>query len=76
MDFSKEHPTEDVMERYLFGSLPDWEVEHLEEHLLVCHSCIDAAEQLLAFVSSLRTTLNDAPKARAAGREAILEHEP
>jgi hypothetical protein len=35
MDFSTEHPTEDVMERYLFGSLPDWEVEHLEEHLLV-----------------------------------------
>jgi len=76
MDFSTEHPTEDVMERYLFGSLPDWEVEHLEEHLLVCHSCIDAAEQLLAFVSSLRTSLYNAPKARAAGREPIFEREP
>ena len=72
MDFSN-HPTEEVLERYLFGSLHDWEVEGVEEHFLVCHSCIDAAEQLLAFVESLRSTLRSTPRACAAGRSAALE---
>lgn len=59
MDFWNQHPTEDVLERYLFRSLPNPEVEQLEEHLLVCHSCVEAAEQLLVFVESLRTSLED-----------------
>ncbi len=75
MESNKPHPTEEILERYLFGSLSDCEVERVEEHLLVCHSCIDAAEQLLAFVQSLRSTLKDAPKVRAAGRDSVLEHE-
>jgi hypothetical protein len=71
MEFNNNHPIEEVLERYLFGSLPAWEVEAVEEHLLVCHSCIDTAEQLLAFVQSLRSTLRD--KARAAGRGELQE---
>jgi hypothetical protein len=39
----------------------------VEEHLLVCHSCIESAEQLLAFVQSLRSTFNGKPKVRRAG---------
>jgi anti-sigma factor RsiW len=66
------HISEDLLEQYLFGTLPDAELESLEEHLLVCHSCIETAEQLLAFVQSLRSTLeNAAPKARAAGRQSV-----
>ncbi len=70
-----DHPSEEVLERYLFGSLPESEIEQVEEHLLVCHSCIDAAEQLLAFVQSLRSSLGSSrkPKTRAAGRGAVLE---
>ena len=65
------HISEDLLEQYLFGTLPDAELESLEEHLLICHSCIETAEQLLAFVQSLRSTLeNAAPKARAAGRQS------
>ena len=72
MEDNAQHLTEDLLEQYLFGTLPDAEVERLEEHLLVCHSCIDAAEQFLAFVQSLRSTLdNAAPKARAAGRQSV-----
>ena len=72
MEDNAQHLTEDLLEQYLFGTLPDVEIESLEEHLLVCHSCIDAAEQLLAFVQSLRSTLdNAAPKARAAGRQSV-----
>ena len=74
MEFNNSnHPTEEAVERYLFGSLSDWEIETLEEHLLVCHSCIDTAEQLLAFVQSLRSTLREKPKVRAAGRTELLE---
>ncbi len=63
------------MERYLFGALSEPEAEQLEEHLLICHSCIDTAEQLLSFVQSLRSTLKPRrhQKARAAGRDVMLE---
>lgn len=72
MEDNTQHINEDLLEQYLFGILPDVEIESLEEHLLVCHSCIDAAEQLLAFVQSLRSTLVDvAPRARVAGRQSV-----
>ena len=75
MELIDHHPSEEVLERYLFGALPEAEVEQLEEHLLVCHSCIDAAEQLMTFVQSLRSSLGSGgkPKTRAAGRGAVLE---
>ena len=70
-----QHPTEEVIEQYLFGSLSEQESEQLEEHLLICHSCIDPAEQLVSFVQSLRNTLKPRrhQKARAAGRDMLLE---
>lgn len=73
MEFN-EHPSEETLERYLFGSLLDQEIERVEEHLLVCHSCIDTAEQLLSFVQSLRSTLRprERTKSRAAGRDSVL----
>jgi len=67
MEFIKDHPSEEVLEQYLFGSLPEPQSESVEEHLLVCHSCIESAEQLLAFVQSLRSTFNGKPKVRRAG---------
>jgi hypothetical protein len=75
MESIRQHPTEEVLEQYLFGLLPDCEVEFLEEHLLVCHACLDAAEQLLAFVQSLRSTLKQAPRVQGAGGTAVLENE-
>ena len=73
MDLTK-HPTDETLEQYLFGALHGSEAESVEEHLLVCHSCIDAAEQLLAFMDSLRGLLEDeAPRARAAGGDTVLE---
>jgi len=72
MNYSNQHPTEEILEQYLLGSLPEPDVEQLEEHLLVCHACVDAAEQLLNFVDSLRTTLESHPKARVAGRHPAM----
>jgi len=75
MESIKQHPTEEILERYLFGLLPDRDVEPVEEHLLVCHACLDSAEQLLAFVQSLRSTLKEPPQVRVAGRSTVLENE-
>src|SRR6266498_1540127 len=74
MDFRNEHPAEDVIEQYLFGSLTESQTEALEEHLLVCHGCVDAAEKLLIFVESMRTTLERTGlKVRAAGKHSPSE---
>ena len=75
MESIRQHPAEEILERYLFGLLPDCEIEPVEEHLLVCHTCLDTAEQLLAFVQSLRSTLKETPNVRAAGRSTVLENE-
>ena len=72
MEFINDHPSEEVLEQYLFGSLPEPQTESVEEHLLVCHSCIDSAEQLLAFVQSLRSTFDGKLKVRRVG-SAIQE---
>ena len=75
MERIEQHPNEEVLERYLFGSLPEQEVGQVEEHLLVCHSCIETAEQLWTFVQSLRNSLGTEQrlKARAAGRDVVLD---
>jgi len=75
MESIEQHPSEEVLERYLFGSIPEQELEQVEEHLLVCHTCVAAAEQLLSFVKSLRSSLEPAqkPKTRAAGRDVALD---
>ena len=52
MDFRNHHPSEEIIEQYLFSFLPESEIEALEEHLLVCHPCVDAAEKLMVFVES------------------------
>lgn len=69
-----DHPTEEVLEQYLFGALSEQQSEQLEEHLLICHSCIETAEQLLSFVQSLRSSLRPRrhQKARAAGKDVIF----
>jgi len=73
MKLSEDHPTEEVLERYLTEALPEGDAERVEEHLLVCHSCIDSAEQALAFMESLRSAFEYLPKARAAGSQALNE---
>jgi len=78
MELIDQHPTEEVIERYLFGALSEQDSEQLEEHLLICNSCIDTAEQLLSFVQSLRSTLRPRrqQQVRAAGRDMMFESGP
>jgi hypothetical protein len=48
------HPSEEVLEEYLFHRPPEALIAQVEEHLLVCHSCQDALEETERFVSDLK----------------------
>jgi hypothetical protein len=48
------HPSEDILEEYVFGRLPEALTAQVEEHLLICHSCQDAVEQTDKFISSMK----------------------
>ena len=41
----REHPDEDVFERYAFGRLPEKEATAFEEHLLICEHCQTRLEE-------------------------------
>jgi hypothetical protein len=74
MNLIELHPTEDTLEQYLIHGLPDSEVELLEEHLLICQTCVDTAEKFDAFLQSIRSTLELAiPKTRAASRDNAVD---
>jgi hypothetical protein len=54
------HPVGWKLELYILGRLGVPEapaVVRMEEHLLVCHRCIDRAEQLLAFSQAMKASL-------------------
>jgi hypothetical protein len=63
----EEHPDENNLEKYLLGALGQTEADRIEEHLLVCHACVDKANELRDYIRSLRKTLQaEKPKARVA----------
>ena len=49
------HATDDALERYAMGCLPELELAGFEEHLLVCESCQDR----LALEDSIRRCVRD-----------------
>ena len=73
MKLVEQHPTEDVLEQYLIHGLPDSELEVLEEHLLICHQCVEMAEKFDAFLRYVRSTFALAhPRTRAVGRQSAM----
>jgi anti-sigma factor RsiW len=48
------HLTEDEIERYAMGKLPDDESHHAEEHLLACQQCRDELELIGLIIAGLR----------------------
>jgi hypothetical protein len=52
---SMDHITEDLLERYAMGTLPEAEQVPLEEHLLVCAFCQDRLQIEDDFIAGLRT---------------------
>jgi hypothetical protein len=55
------HESEDRLELYALRRLPDSEVEHVENHLLVCDACREHLEEVSAFAFSMRETLKGNP---------------
>jgi hypothetical protein len=51
---SPSHPSEEILEEYLFHRLPEALIPQVEEYLLVCHSCQDALEEADQFASDLK----------------------
>jgi phage repressor protein C with HTH and peptisase S24 domain len=49
-----QHPDEALLEQYLLGQLPESEIPGVEEHLLLCHSCLNKAETLTMMIEALR----------------------
>ncbi len=55
------HGTDDQIERYTIGTLPDAELAILEDHLLICEECRGRTEDTQAFTMALRDALKEAP---------------
>ena len=54
---TKNHGTDDQIERYTLGTLQEAETAALEEHLLICEACRERAENTEAFTTAMREAL-------------------
>jgi anti-sigma factor RsiW len=52
-----EHISEDLLELYSLGRLEEPQLAPVEEHLLICHDCLDRVEQMDEYVAALRAVL-------------------
>jgi len=64
------HPTDDLLEEYIFGRVPEPTLSFLEEHLLICPNCQCSLEATSDFVTLMKTgaaEFKTAPR-RSTGR--------
>jgi hypothetical protein len=50
----KAHASDELLEQYSLGTLPEPQAEPLEEHLLVCEQCQDRLNQTDAFIAAIQ----------------------
>jgi hypothetical protein len=50
---SLSHPSEEILEEYLFHRLPEAVTAPVEEHLLTCHRCQDLLRETEQFISAM-----------------------
>ena len=55
------HGTDDQLENYVLGRLPDTGVPVLEEHLMVCAACRERLDQIENFALGMQEALKSAP---------------
>jgi anti-sigma factor RsiW len=53
------HISEDWLERYSMGTLPEPQSGSLEEHLLICEDCQDRLRFLDQFIAAFRAAAAD-----------------
>ncbi|HEY2844643.1 MAG TPA: hypothetical protein VGJ09_13375 [Bryobacteraceae bacterium] len=63
------HPSEEVLEEYLFRRLPEFRVAQVEEHLLLCESCQEAVQEIEAFVLTVKAAVTQPFPVAAPVRE-------
>jgi hypothetical protein len=56
------HGTEEQLELYVRGQLPQAEVVELEEHLLACAACVDRLEEIVQWTQAIREALHEEAK--------------
>jgi len=73
LDFAEgDHASDDVLERYAMGRLPEPEMAEFEEHLLVCDRCQDR----LALEDSIRQRVRDGAVALQPARDVVWWRAP
>jgi hypothetical protein len=55
------HASDERLELYALQRLSGWEVEGIEEHLLICQSCVRRLEEIGAFAHAMRAELEARP---------------
>src|SRR5512135_1844813 len=48
------HPSEEILEEYVLGRLPDVLTAQVEEHLLICQDCQEAIRETDQFVAAFK----------------------
>lgn len=48
------HPSNEVLERYALGHLPEFDLEQVEEHLLVCELCQDEMTLVDSYIREIK----------------------
>jgi hypothetical protein len=61
----KMHPSDDLLDAYLLGSLSPEEENDVEEHYLCCPTCVDRLSATEDFISKLKAGLAELPRVRA-----------
>jgi hypothetical protein len=60
------HPTEDVLEEYVFSRLSEKDLAKVENHLLICPSCREALLRLDQFILAMKENSTEAARFKAA----------
>lgn len=59
------HATEEHLERYVMGRLPEIDLEVLEDHLLLCQGCQTRLDETETYVLAMKTALRQAARVPA-----------
>ena len=76
MQPSLDHATEEGLERYSMGALPETEAEVLEEHLLVCVACQDRLTEADRYVRAVRAAASKLRASELANSRAAATWRP
>jgi hypothetical protein len=54
-----DHPSPEVLERFVLHRSPEQEIELIETHMLACESCVSAVENLEMDIAAMKLALNE-----------------